>query len=180
VIHTHGGALGATAAGLEARRLGPDDRLDVPMPFSSVEGFGTGLLSTLIAGATLRTESRPQPEHTQPFVLGMTECFGPYCGDRLDRPFPPGKDGSCGRPFPGVEVRIVDLETGAPTGSGVVGEIQLRGPNLMRGICGRTRREIFTEDGFYPTGDLGRLDADGYLYLTGRRDDRAALQQLFE
>ena len=41
----------------------------------------------------------------------------------------------------------------------------------MRGICGRTRAEVFTDDGFYPTGDLGHLDADGYLFLSGRHDD---------
>ncbi|MEX1006600.1 MAG: AMP-binding protein [Acidimicrobiia bacterium] len=137
VIHTHGGALGATAAGLDARRLGPDGRLYIPMPFFWVGGFGTGLLSALIAGATLLTEHRPQQERTLPNFLGMTD----------------------------VEVRVVDVETGVPVGAGVAGEIQLRGPNLMRGICGRTRRETFTEDGFYQTGDLGRLDAEGYLHL---------------
>jgi acyl-CoA synthetase (AMP-forming)/AMP-acid ligase II len=41
----------------------------------------------------------------------------------------------------------------------------------MRGICGRTRAEVFTEDGFYATGDVGHLDVDGFLFLTGRRDD---------
>ena len=51
------------------------------------------------------------------------------------------------------------------------GEIYLRGPNLMRGICGRTRTETFTPDGYYPTGDAGLLDADGYLYFAGRLDD---------
>ena len=226
VIHTHGGALGATEAGLDARRLGRDDRLYIPMPFFWVGGFGTGLLSTLIAGATLLTEAQPQPERTLPFLerervtlfrgwpdqavalaqhprfattdlgslragsldavlpadlraapgtppnlLGMTESFGPYCSDRLDRAVPAGKEGSCGRPFAGIEVRIVDVETRAPVAPDVVGEIELRGPNMMRGICGRTRSEVFTEDGFYPTGDLGRLDADGYLFLTGRLDD---------
>ncbi len=226
VIHTHGGALGATAAGLEVRRLGRDDRLYIPMPFFWVGGFGTGLLSVLVTGATLLTEGRPQPEATLRFLerervtlfrgwpdqaaalardehfadtdlsslrpgsldpvmppasqappgaraslLGMTESFGPYTGERLDRTLPPGKEGSCGRPFASVEVRIVDAETGVTITDGAVGEIQLRGPNLMRGICGRTRAETFTVDGFYPTGDLGRVDADGYLFVTGRCDD---------
>ena len=226
VIHTHGGALGATDAGLETRRLGRDDRLYIPMPFFWVGGFGTGLLSALVAGATLLTEARPEPAETLPFLereqvtlfrgwpdqaaalardehfaaadlgslrpgsldavlppalqappgtranlLGMTESFGPYTGHRLDQTLPPGKEGSCGRPFDDVEVRITDADTGAPITDGGVGEIQLRGPNMMRGICTRPRVDVFTVDGFYPTGDLGRLDADGYLFLTGRCDD---------
>ncbi|HEU5309767.1 MAG TPA: class I adenylate-forming enzyme family protein [Acidimicrobiia bacterium] len=226
VIHTHGGALAATAAGLDVRRLTRDDRLYIPMPFFWVGGFGTGLLSTLIVGATLLTEARPEPAHTLPFLerervtlfrgwpdqaaalardpafasadlsslrpgsldavmpagqraapgrraglLGMTESFGPYSGSRLDQVLPAGKEGSCGQVFDGVEVRVVDLDTGVPLAAGETGELQLRGPNLMRGICGRTRAEVFTEDEYYPTGDVGHLDADGFLFLTGRRDD---------
>jgi acyl-CoA synthetase (AMP-forming)/AMP-acid ligase II len=101
----------------------------------------------------------------------MTETFGPYCADPLDRDLPPEKYGSLGRPFPGIEVEIGDPETGTPVPTGEIGEIRLRGPNLMRGICGRTRAETFTADGYYPTGDSGRLDNDGYLYFTGRLDD---------
>ncbi len=226
VIHTHGGALAATAAGLEVRRLTRDDRLYIPMPFFWVGGLGTGLLSTLLAGATLLTEARPEPARTLPFLerervtlfrgwpdqaaalardpgfasadlsslrpgsldavmpaaqqaapgqraglLGMTESFGPYAGYRLDQTLPLGKEGGCGQVFDGVEVRVVDLGTGAPVAAGETGELQLRGPNLMRGICGRTRAEVFTEDEFYATGDVGHLDADGFLFLTGRRDD---------
>ena len=52
-----------------------------------------------------------------------------------------------------------------------MGEIRVRGPNVMRGICGRTREETFDADGFYPTGDLGALDAAGYLWYHGRLDD---------
>ncbi len=224
VIHTHGGALGATEAGLEARCVTADDRLYIPMPFFWVGGFGTGLLSVLVAGATLVSEAQPEPARTLELLqrervtlfrgwpdqadqlaahprfattdlgalrpgslqsvlpspaargrraglLGMTESFGPYCGDRLDRDLPEAKAGSCGRPFADVEVRIVDTDTGEPAVAGAPGEVHIRGRNLMRGICGRVHADVFTTDGFYPTGDLGVLDADGYLFFRGRRDD---------
>ena len=51
------------------------------------------------------------------------------------------------------------------------GEIWFRGPNLLRGICGRVRSSVFAVDGSYRTGDLGRLDEDGYLWYAGRLDD---------
>jgi len=70
-----------------------------------------------------------------------------------------------------MEVRIVDTDTGVPVAPDTVGMIQLRGPHTLRGICGRTREEVFTVDGFYPTGDLGRLDHDGFLFYHGRSDD---------
>ena len=101
----------------------------------------------------------------------MTESFGPYCGDRLDRDLPPDKFGSCGRPFDGVEMRIVDPGSGRVVPAGEQGEIWLRGDHLLRAICGRVRSSVFTPDGSYPTGDLGRLDADGYLWYSGRLDD---------
>jgi acyl-CoA synthetase (AMP-forming)/AMP-acid ligase II len=49
--------------------------------------------------------------------------------------------------------------------------IQIRGPHTLRGICGRSREDLFTADGFYPTGDLCRLDDDGFLFYHGRSDD---------
>jgi acyl-CoA synthetase (AMP-forming)/AMP-acid ligase II len=222
-IHTHGGGLRAVAAGLEARGIGPGERLYIPMPFFWTGGFCGGLLSTLLAGATLLTEAEPEPERTlrllerervtlfrgwpdqaatlaahpafadtdlsslgdaslsavlpvdrrpapgaRPNLFGMTETFGPWCGDRLDTDLPPAAWGSCGRPFEGVEVRIA---TAADAGDDAVGEILLRGPNLMRGFCGRPRSEVFTADAWYRTGDRGRLDDDGYLWYEGRLDD---------
>src|SRR6185369_11588624 len=59
VIHTHGGAIGAVEESLRPRCLGHGDRLYIPMPFFWMGGFGGGLLSALVAGATLITESEP-------------------------------------------------------------------------------------------------------------------------
>ncbi|HTY27102.1 MAG TPA: class I adenylate-forming enzyme family protein, partial [Mycobacterium sp.] len=226
VIHSHGNALAAVRAGLSARRIDTETRLYVPMPFFWVGGFGTGLLSVLIAGATLVTEAFPDPVSTlrlmerervtsfrgwpaqaealarhaaelradlsalQPSslqallppdqraapgaranLLGMTESFGPYCGYPMDTDMPRSAWGSCGKPFDGVDVRIVDPSTGEPVPAGSVGEIQIRGPQTLRGICRRSREDLFTLDGYYHTGDLGRLDDDGFLFYHGRSDD---------
>jgi acyl-CoA synthetase (AMP-forming)/AMP-acid ligase II len=226
VMHSHGSALGAVQSGLAARCITADTRLYLPMPFFWVGGLGSGILSALLAGATLVTEEAPRPETTlgllqservtlfrgwpdqaealarhagpagvdlsalrpgspdallpaeqraQPGacanLFGMTEAFGPYCGYPADTDMPPTAWGSCGKPFPGMEVRIVDPETGEPVATGTVGMIQIRGPHTLRGICRRTREDVFTAEGFYPTGDLGHLDAEGFLFYHGRSDD---------
>ena len=226
VIHSHGGALGAVRAGLTARCVDSETRLYLPMPFFWVGGFGSGILTALLAGATLVTEETPQPESTlrllrrervtlfrgwpdqaeaiarhadsigvsppalragslpallpdtqrpapgaRARLFGMTEAFGPYCGYPADTDMPPPKWGSCGKPFSGTEVRIVGPHTGVPVPAGEIGMIQIRGPYLMSGICGRTYEDLFTTDGYYPTGDLGHVDADGFLFYHGRSDD---------
>ncbi len=64
VIHSHGNALGAVRSGLAARCIDADTRLYLPMPFFWVGGFGSGVLSALLAGATLVTEQIPKPDTT--------------------------------------------------------------------------------------------------------------------
>jgi fatty-acyl-CoA synthase len=76
-----------------------------------------------------------------------------------------------GRPLPGVEVKVVDFVTGALHGPEAVGEIAVRGPNVMAGYArmpAETRRS-FTPEGFFLTGDLGIIDEDGYVRIVGRR-----------
>src|SRR3954471_19011400 len=68
VIHTHGGALGATAAGLEVRCVTRDDRLYISYAVFWFRRLGPRLLSTLTAGAALLTEARPEPARTLPFL----------------------------------------------------------------------------------------------------------------
>jgi acyl-CoA synthetase (AMP-forming)/AMP-acid ligase II len=104
-------------------------------------------------------------------LFGMSETFGPYSGYPLDTDLPPGKAGSCGKPVPGIEVKIVDPDTRESLPPGHQGEIVLRGTNLMRGIWGRERHDVFDADGYYATGDIGVLDEDGFLWFRARRDD---------
>jgi long-chain acyl-CoA synthetase len=100
-------------------------------------------------------------------TMGLTETAGPVFSNAL----PPvaRKIGSPGRPF-GNKARVADPESGAPVAAGEVGEIQIRGPNVMQGYHkdpGETARTI-TADGWLRTGDLGYRDADGFFFVTGR------------
>jgi cyclohexanecarboxylate-CoA ligase len=78
---------------------------------------------------------------------------------------------SDGRAIGAAEVRVVD-EADRPLPAGVEGEIQARGPELFVGYHpAEANAEAFTHDGWFRTGDLGTLDAAGYLRITGRRKD---------
>lgn len=82
------------------------------------------------------------------------------------------KLGTAGRPLVNLEVRITD-EQGNSLPPGAEGEIWVRGPNVMRGYYKRPdlTREVLTPDGWFKTGDLGRMDADGFLAITGRKKE---------
>ncbi|MGE3691195.1 MAG: AMP-binding protein [Novosphingobium sp.] len=111
------------------------------------------------------------PVELQSGMLGMSETFAPHSAEPLNYRMPESKTFCCGRPVNGYERRIVDPETGAEMPVGEVGELQLRGGALMDGFYKKRREEVFTPDGFYPTGDLCRIDADDYLYFVARRND---------
>ncbi len=93
----------------------------------------------------------------------------------VNLPTLPGADqgarrGTVGRPLPGVVVRVVDPETGEELPPGHDGSVQVTGPNVMHGYLddpGRTGEVL--RGGWYDTGDVGRLDRDGFLTLTDRR-----------
>ena len=99
---------------------------------------------------------------------GMSETLmntsNPLLGERVA--------GSVGFALPGVEVRVAD-EAGAVVPSGTVGGIEVRGPNVFQGYWRRPEktREEFRADGFFITGDLGALDAEGRLTIVGRAKD---------
>lgn len=82
------------------------------------------------------------------------------------------KVGSVGVPIDGVEVAVVD-EAGAAVATGEVGEVVIRGHNVMKGYWNRPEAtaEAITPDGWFHTGDLGRLDEDGFLFIVDRIKD---------
>ncbi len=79
---------------------------------------------------------------------------------------------SIGLPIAGVEMTILD-EAGAPVAFDTVGEICVRGPNVMKGYYGlpAVTAEVITADGWLRTGDLGTMDAEGYFTIVDRKKD---------
>ncbi|OSC31243.1 AMP-dependent synthetase [Mycobacterium vulneris] len=73
-----------------------------------------------------------------------------------------------GRAVPGVDLRVVSLETGEPVGAGEVGEIQARSASLMAGYLPAEATAEAVRDGWYRTGDVGSLDTGGWLRITDR------------
>ncbi|MEV0456334.1 class I adenylate-forming enzyme family protein [Catellatospora methionotrophica] len=123
--------------------------------------------------ATLARLRELLPDLKVQLMFGLTECKRVAImtpDEDLRRP------GACGLPLPGTEVLVLD-DDGAPVAPGVIGEIVVRGPHVMSGYWRRpelSEQRFPRRDGLFPqlnSGDYGWLDADGYLYFSGRRDD---------
>ncbi len=100
---------------------------------------------------------------------GMTETnmntSNPYDGER--------RAGTVGFALPGVTLKVTDPDSGEPLPQGEIGQIEVRGPNVFKGyweMPDKTAAEL-RADGFFITGDLGRIDADGYVHIVGRNKD---------
>ncbi len=82
------------------------------------------------------------------------------------------KTGTIGVPFPDTDAKIVDWKTGADLPTGEIGELAVRGPQVMRGYWNRPEETAkVLRDGWLFTGDLARMDADGYFQIIDRRKD---------
>ena len=100
---------------------------------------------------------------------GMTETnmntSNPYDGDRVP--------GAVGFPLPGVEVRVTDPEAGKELARDEIGMIEVKGPNVFKGYWRMPEKTAseFRKDGFFITGDLGKIDPRGYVHIIGRGKD---------
>jgi acyl-coenzyme A synthetase/AMP-(fatty) acid ligase len=111
------------------------------------------------------------PRRLQSRMLGMSESFAPHSAEPITTRLPESKSGAAGRAVNGIERRVVDPKTGNEVPVGEIGELQLRGGALMKGFYKVDPRSVFTPDGFFPTQDLVRIDADGYAFFVGRIGD---------
>ncbi len=100
---------------------------------------------------------------------GMTETqintSNPYDGARVP--------GTVGLPLPGISVRVVDPDRGTALPMGDIGMIEVKGPNLFAGYWRNPEKTAadMRDDGFFITGDLGRIDEHGYVHIVGRGKD---------
>jgi malonyl-CoA/methylmalonyl-CoA synthetase len=134
----------------------------------------TGHMRLFISGSAplLADTHREWAARTGHAVLeryGMTETnmntSNPYDGERVP--------GAVGHPLPGVSVRVTDPETGKEIARDSIGMIEVRGPNVFKGywrMPEKTKTE-FRDDGFFITGDLGKIDDKGYVHILGRGKD---------
>lgn len=134
----------------------------------------TGNMRLFISGSAplLAETHRAFAERTGHAILeryGMTETnmntSNPYDGER--------RPGTVGFPLPGVDLRVVDPETGQRLARDDIGMIEVRGPNVFKGYWRNPEKTAaeFRTDGFFITGDLGKIDVDGYVHIVGRGKD---------
>ncbi|MFJ1870809.1 type I polyketide synthase [Streptomyces chartreusis] len=149
----------------------------VPLTYRQLLDTGLGAVPSLrfcvTAGAPGEPELREQVETRFGAPLldgyGSTETCGKIAMEAPDGHRAPG---SSGTPLPGTEVRLIDPETGQDSADGE-GEIWVRGPGVMLGYHNRPEETAEAlHEGWYRTGDLGRIAEHGCLTVTGRLNDR--------
>ena len=148
-----------------------DEQLASPRDVSSLRYLTFGGAPS--ATETLRRAHRAFPRAELATMYGATETAPLVTAVRhLESLLGTPQARTCGRPLIGVEARIVDPEDRTPLATGEVGEVAVRGPNVMLGYWNKPEQ---TDDvlagGWYHTGDLGRIDEEGYLYLVDRAKD---------
>jgi acyl-[acyl-carrier-protein]-phospholipid O-acyltransferase/long-chain-fatty-acid--[acyl-carrier-protein] ligase len=128
------------------------EKLRAPLAAEFLAKFGTPLLEGY--GCT---------EMAPVIAVNLPDRTGPNGPEIRHRP------GSVGRPIPGVDARIVDRETGAELPIGQEGLLLVRGENMMAGYLHAPERTAeVIRDGWYVTGDIARIDGDGFVFITDR------------
>jgi long-chain acyl-CoA synthetase len=147
-----------------------EEQLVRPRDTGSVRWIAHG--GSPIATEVLRRVHSAIPTAELVEVYGATELSPLATVERHEEQLIDAKQGrSCGQPIPGVDIRIL-AEDGAPCANGEIGEVVVRGPNVMRGYWNKEEQtNAVLRDGRYWTGDLGYMDDEGYVFLVDRSKD---------
>jgi acyl-[acyl-carrier-protein]-phospholipid O-acyltransferase/long-chain-fatty-acid--[acyl-carrier-protein] ligase len=137
--------LDAIVTGAEKLPKDLSDAFEAKFGIRPVEGYGTTELSPLVS-ANIPPSRSPSKSATD------------------------WKEGTVGRPAPGISAKVTDLDTGRELGVGRPGMLWIKGPNVMKGYLGRDdlTAEV-VKDGWYMTGDIALIDEDGFIQITGRQ-----------
>jgi len=137
-------SLRLVAAGAEKLKKRLADAFENKFAIRPLEGYGATELSPVIS-----------------LNIPDVEADGVYqVGTKTD---------SVGHPIPGVAVKVVDIETKKPVNIGTEGLLLIKGPNVMLGYLNTEEQTAeVLKDGWYNTGDIGRIDADGFITITDR------------
>ncbi|WP_309235336.1 class I adenylate-forming enzyme family protein, partial [Streptomyces sp. TRM64462] len=134
-------------------------------------GFRAPALRMCLVGGAITTAPLRQA-FEEAFGAPLLDAYGSTetCGSiTVNWPTGARVEGSCGLPVPGLNVRLVDPETGAEVGTDEEGEVWVSGPNVMLGYHNKPEETAAAlRDGWYRTGDLARRDGAGYFTVTGR------------
>jgi len=195
LFHTHGlmvGAHGTFFAGASAelwREFDAAEVYDALLEGSFTMFFGVPTMYARLLREAKSRDERPQPlrlyvSGSAPLSPEVFEEFERVFGERilgrygmtetgmnLTNPYDgEHRPGTVGKPFPGQEARIVGIENREPLPAGEIGEIEVRGPHVFKGYRNLpdATEEVFSEDGWFRTEDLGFVDEDGYYTITGR------------
>ena len=128
----------------------------------------------IVAGAPVSADlvSRIREWNDVQVAYGLTETGPTVSITRFEDPLEK-RERTVGRPISGVDVKVQDAATGMLHGPEAVGELAVRGPNVMTGYhrMPKATEASFTAEGFFLTGDLAYVDEDGYVTIVGRRKE---------
>ncbi len=137
--------LDAIVTGAEKLPRDLADAFEAKFGLRPVEGYGTTELSPIVS-ANIPPSRSPS--------TSVSGC----------------KDGTVGRPAPGIRAKVTDLDSGVELGVGRPGMLWIKGPNVMKGYLGREDlTSDVIKDGWYMTGDIALIDEEGFIQITGRQ-----------
>jgi len=138
-------SLDVVITGAEKLPLDVANGFEAKFGVRPVEGYGTTELAPVVS--TNIPDSRIVSDYQQ--------------GNRI---------GAVGQPMPGISAKIIDLETGETLGTDKSGMLLIKGPNVMKGYYGQPELTAkVLRDGWYTTGDIAKIDEDGFIHITGRQ-----------